>query len=221
MKKLFLLISFVLLSTQAFGAPLLNPPEAYQPEHFQAAEPIFIEKIAFIGSGCSLEDKGELFDTNNDGFPDQFRVLLSKFIPQQGPGVPISERRKNCNVVVQLHLPQGFRYSIAKVQYNGYADLPTGVWGQQESTIAFPSFNSATVTLRTNIRGPFAGNYDRIDTLELASLVWSPCGVSAPLNIRTQIALLGNITLPAYIGPNDPLGYTQQIYGLQWRQCNP
>jgi len=222
MKKLFLLISFVLLSTQTFGAKRLNPLELYEPEYFQSCEPIFIEKISFGGSGCSLADSsGELSDTNDDGVPDGFAVFFKNYIAQQGPGISLAQRRRNCNILVQVHLPQGFQFSIASAKYSGYADLPRGVSGQQESAYQFPLFSPSSITLGTYLRGPYADNYYRTDTLGLASLVWSPCGVSAPLNIRTQIALTGNSTLPAAITSGDEFGKGQQIYGLQWRQCNP
>jgi len=220
MKKLFLLIGFVLLSTQAFGDKLLNSLGAYkQPQFTSNGDPIFIQNLTFGGSGCSNSDStATLFDTNNDTFPDVFSIIFDNFIAQQGAGIGISERRKNCNIVVQLHLPQGFQFSIAQVQYNGYADLPSGVQGQQESTYAFPLFDPHTVTLRTNISGPFVDNYQRTDVLGLASLVWSPCGVSAPMNIRTQVALTGKKD-PAAMTLDQILGKVSHKYKLQWREC--
>ncbi len=183
------------------------------------ADETYIMSLNFAGSGCNPADSSaDLYDVNMDGLPDQFVIYFSNYIAMQGPGLTIAERRKNCNVGVQLHLPFGYQFSIANVRYIGYADLPYGVRGRQKSTYEFP-FYSNSVTLQSLIYGPYSGNYQRQDNLGISSVVWSPCGMNAPLNIRTQVALEGSMYPMASLTTDQMDGRVQQVYGLTWRAC--
>jgi hypothetical protein len=183
------------------------------------ADQTYIMNLNFAGSGCNPSDSSAaLYDTNSDGLPDQFVVYFSNYTAQQGPGIVMSERRKNCNIGVQMHLPQGFQFSIANVRYLGYAEMPYGVRGRQRSTYEFP-FHSNAVTLQSLVYGPYSGGYERTDNLGISSVVWSPCGMDAPLNIRTQVALEGSQYPSAYMTTDQIDGRVRQIYGLSWRAC--
>ena len=184
------------------------------------ADQTYIMNLNFAGSGCSPADSSaSLYDTNSDGLPDQFSIYFSTYVAQQGPGLTLAERRKNCNVGVQLHLPQGYQFSIANVRYIGYADLPAGVLGRQKSTYEFPFFSNS-VTLQSVLPGPYTGGYERTDNLGISSVVWSPCGLNTPLNIRTQVALEG-ASLPRAALTTDQIdGRVRQVYGLVWRACH-
>lgn len=179
----------------------------------------YIRSLNFAGSGCNpVDSSAELYDADANGLPEQFVVYFSNYIAQQGPGLTIAERRKNCNIGVQLHLPFGYQFSIANVRYIGYADLPYGVRGRQKSTYEFPFYSNA-ITLQTLINGPYVGGYQRQDNLGIASVVWSPCGMNAPLNIRTQVALEGSFYPMAFLTTDQIDGRVRQVYGLTWRAC--
>jgi hypothetical protein len=183
------------------------------------ADQVYISKLRFSGTGCSDADaKAKLDDEDDDGLPDRFTVLFSKYVAQQGPGVPASERRKNCNLKVTLQLPQGRQFSIAKVLYTGFADLPKGVTGTQRTDYKFV-LPSNKIRLESTLYGEFIGEYQIEDTLTLASLVWSRCGRSAPLDMRTEIYLSGVSSEPAQMTTDQIDGKVTQVYGLQWRRC--
>ena len=185
-----------------------------------ASDPVFIKSLNFLGSGCTNNDSiSQLDDTNNDGLPDQFTIFFSNYIAFSGPGSTPLDWRKNCNINVGLHLPQGFQFSIADVHYTGFAQLPYGVSATQQSTYQFVFF-SRPITLSTTQKGKFEGNYDLYDTLGLASLVWSPCGADAPLNIRSQLFLSGALTYPAQVTTDQIDGRVKQVFQFKWRKCN-
>lgn len=184
------------------------------------ADETYIMSLTFAGSGCNPTDSSaELYDADANGLPEQFVVYFSNYIAQQGPGLTIAERRKNCNIGVQLHLPAGYQFSVANVRYIGYADIPRFVLGKQRSTYEFPFYSNA-VTLQTTIPGPYTGGYSRQDNLGISSVVWSPCGMNAPLNIRTQVALEGSMYPMAMLTTDQIDGRVRQIYGLTWRSCH-
>lgn len=180
---------------------------------------VFIRSLNFNGTGCDpLSARGQLYDTDRNGLPEQFEIIFSQYIAQQGPNIAPIQRRKNCNITVQLHLPVGYQYSVTEVRYLGFADLPAGVNGRQRSSYEFP-FSTNPVTFESIVLGPYNQNYDRTDRISAGTEIWSPCGTEAPLNIRTEVRLEGNSVLPAAISTDQIDGFVRQIYGLNWRPC--
>jgi hypothetical protein len=218
--KSLLLAATALVSGQAFAVynanANMNPPVPITDQS------VHITDLNFNGTGCrngGSDATGRLYDTNNDGLPDQFEVLFSTYIAEQGPDVSPAQRRKNCNMTVQLFLPQGFQFSIANVLYLGFADLPGGVSGTQRSEYEFINLSNR-VRLQTLINGPYTDNYRREDVLGVASRVWSPCGTNAPLSIRSEVFLTGPRSLPASMTLDQVTGKVTQIYGLTWKRCD-
>jgi Domain of unknown function (DUF4360) len=188
-----------------------------------AQDKVHITSLEFAGSGCNPQDSsGQTYDVDEDGLADQFAVSFSNFVAEQ-PG-SASNRRKNCTIKVGLHLPQGYQFSVASVQYEGAAQLPAGVFGQQKSSYEFPLWSNE-VTLQTVLAGPysqgpgFPKDYNRTDSLGIESVVWSQCGLDTPVEIETVVALGGNRTLPAMMTLDNVDGKVKQIYGLMWRRC--
>lgn len=207
------------------AAAMLAPGQASaRPGPVRAADQVFIKQVTYGGSGCTTNDSvSELDDVNQDGFPDQFSIFYFNYIAHSGPGTNASDWRKNCNINVILHLPQGFQFSIFQAHYAGFTTLPFGISGTQTSTYTFV-FHPGSATLHSTWHGPIQQNYDFTDTLRFESLVWSPCGLEAPLNIRTQIFLSGStqqlISDPSALITTDEIdGRVKQIFGFQWRAC--
>jgi Domain of unknown function (DUF4360) len=176
-----------------------------------------IKGLTFNGSGCPLGGDTilQLLDLDGDGLPEQFGLLFSgDYIAAQGPGVSIVERRRNCNLLVSVALPDGYQFGVAGAYHEGYADLPVGAGGVQRTTYEFV-FHSDPVSRETALTGLYTGRYARQDDSGGAGLVWSPCGLDAPLSIRTQVFLEGDASLPAAMS----LDYLAPT--LIWRRCKP
>lgn len=193
--------------------PLLTTGLVFAAGH-ASADQVFIKKLIFAGSGClpSSGLKAKLDDFNKDGLPDRFDVTFSNYIARSGPNTPVINQRRNCNLNVTLGFPKGWQYTITEARYGGLAGLPDGVRGVQQSTYQFP-FVSEPATLEATLDGPFRKRFQREDQLASRDRVWSPCALASPLNLRTQVVLLGKVTSPAI------LRATNQSYGLAWRRC--
>jgi hypothetical protein len=179
-----------------------------------SAEPVSIKKLAFAGSGCAPSEglMARLADLDRDGLPERFNLAFSDYVAKLGPGSSILDQRRNCNLILSLNLPKGWQYTIRSVRYDGFASLPGGVRGLQQSTYQF-LFASRPATLEDVLRGHFIGSFQRQDQLKPEEWVWSPCRVAIPLALRTQVLLLGPTTRSAI------LRATKQSYGLAWRRC--
>lgn len=116
--------------------------------------------------------------------------------------------------------PGGFQYSLVSATYHGYAELDKGVTGSFISTYYFSQNATATATTRTSVAGPLDSTYTKSDTMEEASVVWSPCGTSGIMNANNRISLASKSASAAGLMTNDDatLKFEQQVL-LQWRPC--
>jgi hypothetical protein len=178
---------------------------------------VHINGISYGGPGCPAGSVGEYLSDDAKAFT----LAFDEFSVEKGPGIPLSESRKFCNVNLDLHIPQGWQYSVFKVDYRGFADLPRGTYGIQQSTYRFSGSagRRSQVKLRTLLRGSFSDDYEINDTLGVTSLVWSPCGVNRALNIKAEARLGGNRRLNSFMTVDTIDGEFKTIYKLQWRRC--
>jgi hypothetical protein len=179
-------------------------------------DPVYITKLIYNGTGCPLGSVASALSVSPR--PTQFTLLFDSYVAVQGPGIPISERRKNCSITVGLHIPQGYQFTIAQVQYTGHLDLSYGVTGWQRSDYQFPFFSKVR-TLMSSFPGPSVKDYLFTDTLPLETWVWSPCGHEHPLSIRTQIYMTGPWWHPSSMTTDTIDGLVKHVYGLKWRRC--
>lgn len=64
-------------------------------------------------------------------------LIYDAYVASIGPGVAVTEKRKNCQLNVDLYYPGGFQFSIFSADYRGYAALDKSVTGTQRSTYYF------------------------------------------------------------------------------------
>jgi hypothetical protein len=181
----------------------------------QAPSGVSIRKLSFAGSGCPA---GTISGKLASGF-NAFTLFFSDFVAEVGPGIPVSQKRKNCMLSVDLSVPPGWSYSIAEVEYKGYVDLDRGVTAKQTSSYYFQG-DLSTARLGTTMTGPKAATYRIKDILGIEAMVWSPCGATRALNINAQV-LLNSSNRSAYgmISLDRIRGSVEQIYGLRWKRC--
>lgn len=175
-----------------------------------------VRSISYAGSGCPAHSVAQNVS------PDlrAFTLLFDDFVAEVGPGIPLSQGRKNCQILVDLDFPSGWSFSILDVDYRGYANLDSGVTGLQQSAYYFTGQGN-TGRLSTTFSGPLSRDYQVRDTLGLSATVWSPCGAQRALNINTQVRLTTNNRNKRGILTTDSIdAQITQIYGLQWRRCN-
>jgi hypothetical protein len=64
-------------------------------------------------------------------------LIFDSYIASTGPGISVTEQRKNCQLNVDLQYPGGFQYSILSADYRGYAAIQKGITGTLKSTYYF------------------------------------------------------------------------------------
>jgi hypothetical protein len=178
---------------------------------------VHIKRLAYAGSGCPPGSAVA------DLAPDRtaFTLMFSEFIAELGPGVPAREARKNCQVNLSLHVPHGFTYGIASVDYRGYGIIERGTVGRQQATYYFQG-QAPDATAWEDMWGPFDDIWHVRHEVEYASIVWAPCGVERSLNINAQLRVehrSGPRTSKAIMGMDSEDGNLHQIFHVVWAEC--
>lgn len=175
-----------------------------------------IDSIVWAGSGCPAGSVSSNVSDDNQAFT----LLFDEYIAEIGPFVSKREKRKNCTINIDLSYPQGWSFSIFKVDYRGFASLDRGVKGTQKSTYYFQG-SSNSISMQSNFYGPTDEDYVASDSLGLSALVWSPCGENRSLNINSQVRLDNrrNVNGSGIMTLDSIDGNIKQIYHIKWKRC--
>jgi hypothetical protein len=197
-----LLVTAVAAPASASTAP---PPEG-----------ITFSVVTVNGSGCPAGTAR--VRTAADG--TSFTVTYSDFVAQDGAHTDATDIRKNCQINLQVNIPQGFTYAIAEAEYRGHARLYAGASAVQS---AYYYFTGQSPTAETNysIAGPYSGRWKNTDTTEIAKLVYAPCGVQTNLNINSDLRVRAGTAEAArnWISMDRAHGEVDNIYHLSWIKC--
>jgi Domain of unknown function (DUF4360) len=169
-----------------------------------------IRSLSWAGSGCPA-------GTVTSDLTPGFTLSFGSFVAEIGPGVPPSQSRENCQILVDLDFSQGWSYSLADVDCHGSANLGPGVSGVQESAYYFQG-EFQTGRLQTPLKGPKVGDYQIHASLPLDALVWSPCGAQRALNINSSVWVENKSGNPNARGA---MTIAKCGYDLKWRRCSP
>lgn len=180
---------------------------------------IVVELVTVNGSGCPAGTARVAVAPDNTAFT----VTYSDYLAQVGVGALPTDFRKNCQLNVIVHVPQGFTYAIAAVDYRGFASLARGAYSIERANYYFQG-SPSTSYIEHRFNGAFSDDWHARDSVEVADLVWAPCGVLRNFNINTE--------LRAYVGTSDPRTTTSFItmdstdasisttYHFAWKECH-
>jgi hypothetical protein len=174
-----------------------------------------ITGVSYAGSGCNAGTVASVLSSDLS----TLTLLYDSFVAQAGEGLNPAAYRKNCQLNVGLKYPQGWQYSVFKVDYRGYAYLQKGDKGVCKATYYFSGFsNQISSTLTLN--GPYDDNYLKTDQFGIETTVWSPCGQEGFLNVNSEVRLtpIDNKKTALLTVDSTDLKFSQVHY-LQWQKC--
>jgi hypothetical protein len=181
-------------------------------------EKITVEVAAANGSGCPAGTTTVSAAADNTSFT----VAYTDYLVQVGGGASPVDFRKNCQLSVQVNIPQGFTYAIARADYRGYASLAAGATGLQQAAYYFQG-ESQTAYKVHPLTGPFTGNWQTTDVTDVAALVYAPCGAQRIVNINTELRVSAGTSdtsrTTSYIWMDSSKGSVRTIYSLVWKEC--
>ncbi|MBQ0985660.1 DUF4360 domain-containing protein [Streptomyces sp. F63] len=213
-------MSGVLLASGAAAALLASTLTA---STVSAEETVPTEKIQLSvntvnGSGCPAGTAAVAVSPDNTAFT----VTYSDYLAQVGVGASPTDFRKNCQLNLDVIVPQGFTYAIAKVDYRGYGYLEDGAAGLQKASYYHQGSSETSTTSRT-FNGPFDNNWQASASKEYAELVWAPCGVKRNFNINTELRVDGGDSdtknTTSFMTMDSTDAAVSTVYHMAWKEC--
>ena len=179
---------------------------------------IIIDVVTVNGSGCRLGSAAVAVSPDNTAFT----VTYSEYTAQVGVGSKPTDFRKNCQLNLRVHVPQGFTYAIAQADYRGFAHLVRGATAQQRANYYFQG-HSQTIYTTHPYRGPISDDWQATDTVDVEALVFHPCGEQRLFNINTELRVNKGTSDPntttSFITMDSTDGAINTIYHFAWKRC--
>ncbi|MEV6979473.1 DUF4360 domain-containing protein [Kitasatospora sp. NPDC093806] len=196
------------LAGTAAGSPWTTPPP----------DKIVIDVATVNGSGCPAGTAAIAVSPDNTAFT----VTYSQYVAQVGVGSKPTDFRKNCQLNLNVHVPQGFTYAIASADYRGFAHLEKGASAVQRANYYFQG-SPQTASLSHPFTGPVDDSWQATDTVAVAALVWAPCGELRNFNINTELRVNAGTSDTAkttsFMTMDSTDGSINTIYHLAWKRC--
>ncbi|MBF6052980.1 hypothetical protein AF335_20510 [Streptomyces eurocidicus] len=179
---------------------------------------IVIDVVSVNGSGCPTGTAHVAVSPDNTAFT----VSYSNYIAQVGIGSKPTDARKNCQLSLNVHVPQGFTYAIAKADYRGFAHLEKGATALQRATYYFQGM-SQTAYMNHPFTGPLNDGWQTSDSTEIDALIYAPCGAARYFNINTELRVDAGTSDPArtnsFMAMDSTDGSINTLYHFAWKPC--
>ncbi|MBL3669969.1 DUF4360 domain-containing protein [Streptomyces sp. M2CJ-2] len=194
--------------------PAHNPSSVFDDP---PSDRIVIDIATVNGSGCPKGTAAVAVSEDNTAFT----VTYSDYLAQAGGNSDPTASRKNCQLSLVVHVPQGFTYAIASADYRGFAALQRGAKGTQRASYYFQG--SPNTEYRTHTYdGPHDDNWQATDTTDWAQLVYAPCGVLRNFNINTELRVSAGTVSPgkvSFMTMDSTDGDISTTYHMAWKEC--
>ncbi|MDC7336736.1 DUF4360 domain-containing protein [Streptomyces lydicus] len=213
-----------MLSTLSAGAAvaslLLGSASPTTPARFGDDPPtgkITITVATVNGSGCRPGSAAVAIAPDNTAFT----VTYSEYLAQAGGSSKPTDARKNCQIALNVHVPQGFTYAIARADYRGYASLAPGAKGLEQANYYFQG-QQQTARKSHNFAGPYDNNWQSSDETDIDALVYAPCGEERYFNINTELRVDGKSAdskATSFMAMDSTDGSINTVYHFAWKEC--
>ncbi|MEV5240779.1 DUF4360 domain-containing protein [Streptomyces cinnamoneus] len=192
-------------------------PEAAA-EDVPPPDKIVIDVVSVNGSGCPAGTANVTVSPDNTAFT----VSYSNYIAQVGVGAKPTDFRKNCQLSLNVHVPQGFTYAVARADYRGFARLEKGATGLERANYYFQGMTQ-TAYVNHHFTGPLNDNWQTSDTTDIDALIYHPCGAKRNFNINTELRVDAGTSdttrTTSLVAMDSTDGNISTLYHFAWKQC--
>ncbi len=165
------------------------------------------------GTGCPVGSASVALSPDESALS----ILFDQYVVEAGDNVSFA--RKNCNIAIPIHVPQGYSYSIIGIDYRGFVGLPRNARATLNVNY-FLAGGGRGVNASKTFRGPVSEDYVKTDNLGLEAVVWTPCGGDTTLRANTTLLVNSNSFREQAMATVDSIDMQAGlIYHLQWKRC--
>jgi hypothetical protein len=176
-----------------------------------------IDVVAANGSGCP----GKTADVRVSPDNTAFTVTYSEFVAQVGPKAKPTDFRKNCQLALDVHVPQGYTYAVAGADYRGFGHLEEGASGSETAHYYFQG-ESHTTRIKHDFKGWMDDEWQQTDRVEVGSMSFLPCGEQRYLNVNTELRVNGGSSsrqTTNFLTMDSSDGDLKTVYHMSWLKC--
>jgi len=199
---------FATLGTPAAPAASTPPPP----------DKMTIDVATANGSGCAGDTAAITVSPDNTAFT----ISYSEYTAQVGLGTTPLDFRKNCQISLNVHVPQGYTYAIASTDYRGYSRLAPGASGYQQAKYYFQGYNGTAVARHT-FTGPTDGDWQTTDRVGIDALTFLKCGDYRFLNINTELRVSAGKSdvksTTSLLTMDSTDTSLDTVYHVAWKKC--
>lgn len=176
---------------------------------------VTIDVVTVNGSGCPAGTAAVASAADNTAFT----VTYSEFLAQRGAGAKPTDFRKNCQLVLRVHYPQGFTFGIAQADYRGFAHLASGARGVERANYYFQGMSQTSHRTHT-FHGPRSDNWQATDRTEVGAIVYAPCGQQRMFNINAELRVIGgDLNKTSFMTMDSTDASFSTKYHFSWKKC--
>ena len=208
---------FQALAAGAMALASLTSPASAHAKVTPPPDKMVIDVVMANGSGCPKDTAYVLPALDNAAFT----VTYSNYIAQVGAGSSADEFRRNCQLALNVHVPQGYTFAVAGADYRGYAHLEPGATGSETANYYFQG-EPQTTRIRHDFTGPVDTDFERTDSVGIGSLSYLPCGEERFLNVNTELRVNLGWSSPkatSFLNMDSTDGRLDTVYHVAWKKC--
>ena len=192
------------------GSGQVSDPDSPPPDK------IVVDVVTVNGSGCPAGTADVKVAPDNTSF----NITYSQYVARDGGGADPIDFRKNCQINLQVHIPQGFTFAIARADYQGFLHLKKGATSLQRAAYYFQG-SSDTLYVDHPFDGPLRDDWHTVDATPVAELVFAPCGRNVGLNINTELRVnAGSSNARSFMAMDSTDGRVNNIFHFHWKTCH-
>ena len=205
------------LAVGSLAASLVMPPVTL-PAEVPPTDRVVVDVVTVNGSGCPEGTADVAVSPDNTAFT----VTYSDYLAQVGVGALPTDFRKNCQLNLLVHVPQGFTFAIEKTDFRGYAYLEKGATAIQRANYYFQGMSATAYAVHPFV-GPMDDDWQTTDEVGIAAMVWSPCGERRNLNINTELRVNAGTSdktkTTSFMTMDSTDGEFSTVYHFAWAVC--
>ncbi|WP_179845548.1 DUF4360 domain-containing protein [Actinomadura luteofluorescens] len=194
-----------------------SAPASAAPRRVHGPNGVTIEIATVNGSGCPTGTAAVAVSEDKEAFT----VTYSDYLAQAGGSSGPTDFRKNCQISMKVHVPQGFTYAISSTDYRGFASLEPGASAVEKASYYFQGM-SQTSAISHTLKGQYADNWQFSDRTDVSELVFKPCGEDRNFNINTELRVYkgtSDAAKTSFMAFDSTDGSVRTTYHFAWKKC--
>jgi len=178
-------------------------------------ELVSIKSLHYRGSGC--RPGSVVYNLSADAAA--FTLIFDSYIAEGGPHTAEQDQMKACQVMIDLDYPKGWSYTVAQVDFRGYAKLDQRARAVLRTNLFFAKTMRGPA-LKSEFQGPYDDDYVVSDRLGIGGdHPWSGCQGRDNLTINTVAHVQAPGRSRGLLTVDSIDGEFVQTYGLRWKKC--